>query len=534
MKKRFLSMFMAFVIILSAVPDGSGITNKTSAASAANELAAEVVRLINIERTNAGLGALSEDYDALNNAAATRAVELTVKFEYIRPDGREWRTVLDDYGIAAVDSEHIGGKRGTPNEIIQYLKSDSKLWEIITKSNYTHIGADAAQDSEDVFFWALILIQSSSAYLCENGHDWTSWSQKTPATCTSGNKEEMTCRRNCGVVPLTRVTIDALGHSRKTTNCKECSRCNITGLAQNCTKENPCTTHAVVINEKGRILDKNKPPSIFDALEILKYIIKMPNVISKAGEGSREWNAALIVPNAAKPSIFDVLEIIKYIAYIPSRIDPDPKKVKEPPPPLKPNFWHDDGHRVGYWNKKTLIVSAGTVGTVSPAFKLGTRVGESLGQWNKVLSTEFNTNSSANANINVYGGRLAALKEAHGSWPPNAAGLCEWNVERTSTGDLKPVGEFTFSGAKKSVYIYTMARIYVVQKSADDSWSNENINLTKTVMTHEFGHALGYFGHVPANSENNKDVMWWQEQTNFTLRDKEKRHLKQIYDYYRK
>jgi len=67
----------------------------------------------------------------------------------------------------------------------------------------------------------------------------------------------------------------------------------------------------------GRILPgDNRRPAIGDALEILKYLAGMDNVISKGGKGSREWRAAMITPksqSANKPSIMDALEIFKHV-----------------------------------------------------------------------------------------------------------------------------------------------------------------------------------------------------------------------------
>jgi hypothetical protein len=54
--------------------------------------------------------------------------------------------------------------------------------------------------------------------------------------------------------------------------------------------------------------------TIFDALEILKFLAGMSSIIE---EGTVAWEAALITSasqSARVPTIFDALEILKYLA----------------------------------------------------------------------------------------------------------------------------------------------------------------------------------------------------------------------------
>jgi Leucine-rich repeat (LRR) protein len=65
----------------------------------------------------------------------------------------------------------------------------------------------------------------------------------------------------------------------------------------------------------GQILQAGKI-SIFDALEILKYIVGIDNVIEKSEDA---LNASLITQRSrakGKPAIFDALEILKHIVGI--------------------------------------------------------------------------------------------------------------------------------------------------------------------------------------------------------------------------
>jgi hypothetical protein len=61
-----------------------------------------------------------------------------------------------------------------------------------------------------------------------------------------------------------------------------------------------------------------------DALEIEMYLVGLDGKISKGGEGSCAWNAALITPESIadnKPKITDSLEILIYLAGMESRLD---------------------------------------------------------------------------------------------------------------------------------------------------------------------------------------------------------------------
>ncbi|MCL1866505.1 MAG: DUF5050 domain-containing protein, partial [Oscillospiraceae bacterium] len=61
--------------------------------------------------------------------------------------------------------------------------------------------------------------------------------------------------------------------------------------------------------------------TVSDALEILKYLAKLPdNVITKGGKGSPAWNSAIIKGGDA-PSIGDALEILKKLAKLDNSID---------------------------------------------------------------------------------------------------------------------------------------------------------------------------------------------------------------------
>lgn len=78
----------------------------------------EVIRLVNIERANAGLGPLAKN-DKLCQAATARASETTILFSHTRPDETQCFTVLEEYGISyMVCAENIAAGQRTPAEVV--------------------------------------------------------------------------------------------------------------------------------------------------------------------------------------------------------------------------------------------------------------------------------------------------------------------------------------------------------------------------------------------------------------------------------
>jgi hypothetical protein len=68
---------------------------------------------------------------------------------------------------------------------------------------------------------------------------------------------------------------------------------------------------------KGLVISASRPPTIMDALEILKFLVNMPSAITR---DARARTASLITTEAqmlGRPSIMDALEILKYLVGMP-------------------------------------------------------------------------------------------------------------------------------------------------------------------------------------------------------------------------
>ena len=100
----------------------------------------EVIRLVNIERANAGLPSLQMSSVA-NSAAAVRANEIIVKFDHVRPNGQSCFSVLAEWGISSgYSGENIALGQRNPSEVVTAWMNSAGHKKNILNPNYTHIG----------------------------------------------------------------------------------------------------------------------------------------------------------------------------------------------------------------------------------------------------------------------------------------------------------------------------------------------------------------------------------------------------------
>lgn len=96
--KRTLSVMLAICLLVLCLPLPS--------AQAATSMRGDLYRLINQERVKAGLSALNTN-SYLNACSVVRIKELFQSPSHTRPDGRDWRTVLEDKNLP-VDVAYSG------------------------------------------------------------------------------------------------------------------------------------------------------------------------------------------------------------------------------------------------------------------------------------------------------------------------------------------------------------------------------------------------------------------------------------------
>ncbi len=136
--------------------------DKYTVQTEAQKYAAEVLKLVNAQRTKENLPEVSGT-DALNKAAETRAKELVTEFSHVRPDGRDFSSALTDADIkSSLVGENIAMGQKTPAEVVNaWMKSAGHRAQILT-AEYTKVGVGYyhSEDGKN-YYWALILMKDA-------------------------------------------------------------------------------------------------------------------------------------------------------------------------------------------------------------------------------------------------------------------------------------------------------------------------------------------------------------------------------------
>ena len=111
---------------------------------------AEVIRLVNEERAEYGLPALTTT-DALTAAAAKRAEEISGDYGHDRPDGSSCFTVLPEFGIRyETAGENIAAGQKTPAQVVRAWMNSEGHRNNILNPDFTQIGVGYAFLGPDV------------------------------------------------------------------------------------------------------------------------------------------------------------------------------------------------------------------------------------------------------------------------------------------------------------------------------------------------------------------------------------------------
>jgi len=118
-------------------------------------LAAEVHRLTNIERENAGVGHLTGN-QPLTDAANIRAKEIIEYWSHTRPDGRRFETVFEETGVHYLRAgENLAAGQRTPAEAVRsWMTSTAGHREALLSAEYGQVGIGVAMDDDGRLYWS--------------------------------------------------------------------------------------------------------------------------------------------------------------------------------------------------------------------------------------------------------------------------------------------------------------------------------------------------------------------------------------------
>lgn len=129
-------------------------TDDADALPGVSAYAQEVVRLVNIERADAGLAPLTMDA-TLSAAAQVRAQEIDVSFSHTRPDGTSCFTVLKEFGIGyRACGENIAKGSPSPARVVEGWMNSAGHRANILNQNFTTIGVGVFADAAGTLHWA--------------------------------------------------------------------------------------------------------------------------------------------------------------------------------------------------------------------------------------------------------------------------------------------------------------------------------------------------------------------------------------------
>ena len=118
----------------------------------AEQMAQEVIRLVNEERAKAGEVPL-QYHAKLQQAAMLRAQELSISYSHRRPDGRNPDTAISEAGVGCPDGENIAYGYGTPKAVMNaWMKSTGHKAAILSPTA-THIGVGFYKATNGRYYW---------------------------------------------------------------------------------------------------------------------------------------------------------------------------------------------------------------------------------------------------------------------------------------------------------------------------------------------------------------------------------------------
>ncbi len=121
--------------------------------------AAEILKLVNKERTKNGLQPLKLDADIME-AAAIRAKEITTKYGHTRPDGSDFYTVFDEVGLEhKKPGENVGySSNDTAAHLMELWMDSPKHKANILNESFTRMGVGHCVN-DGIGYWVQLFLR---------------------------------------------------------------------------------------------------------------------------------------------------------------------------------------------------------------------------------------------------------------------------------------------------------------------------------------------------------------------------------------
>lgn len=117
-----------------------------------SSFASQVLKLVNQERAKGGLQALTMS-DALVAPANKRAQEIKTQFSHTRPNGSQWSTVLEEYGVSVrTAGENLAYGYNTPEAVVTGWMNSPGHRANIMNGNFNKIGIGVYKDSSGTVY----------------------------------------------------------------------------------------------------------------------------------------------------------------------------------------------------------------------------------------------------------------------------------------------------------------------------------------------------------------------------------------------
>ena len=157
-------------------------------------------------------------------------------------------------------------------------------------------------------------------------------------------------------------------------------------------------------------------------------------------------------------------------------------------------YWYSDNNGIGDMSNSTIYVY-----TFSSGAGFGSQISTLVNAAKTAWSSEGTYVTGSSTNCNIFVTDMTRLAATLNGVPFDADAY-------TEITDMTLIGHATVTGlsGRKSVYAVERASISLIYDSITGSYST---NKLKALTTHEFGHALGYFGHDINSTNVNKSIM---------------------------